>query len=226
MPTIAIIGAGPGLGRSLAFTFGREGFDVALVARNPDKLSDLVGELGAAGISAAAFPADVRDTHALSAALAAAGAEFGGIDVLEFSPYSGLQQIHPDQVTVENLIPELETNLIGGIAAVQAVLPGMVERGSGTILFTTGGGAINPYPMLAATNAAQAGLRNFAHNLHNVIADKGVHVATVAINVFIGAVAPEGVPHRDPDDIAQVYWNLHRNRDRVEELVTSHPDGQ
>jgi hypothetical protein len=43
----------------------------------------------------------------------------------------------------------------------------------------------------------------------------------VAINVFIGASAPEGVPHAAPDDIAQVCWHLHTQRNEPERLVTA-----
>jgi short-subunit dehydrogenase len=69
MPSIAIVGAGPGMGLAIARTFGSRGYDVALIARNRAKLDDLVGRLAAEDITAAAFPADVRDHDALSQAL-------------------------------------------------------------------------------------------------------------------------------------------------------------
>ncbi len=56
MPTIAIVGAGPGLGLAIARTFGREGFSVALIARTQDKLDRLAADLGAEGITAAVSP--------------------------------------------------------------------------------------------------------------------------------------------------------------------------
>lgn len=74
MRTIAIVGAGPGMGLAIARTFGSRGFDVALVARNQAKLDDLVGTLEAEGITAAGFPADVRDHDASTQALKDAGA--------------------------------------------------------------------------------------------------------------------------------------------------------
>ena len=86
VPSIAIVGAGPQLGLAIARTFGTQGFDVALIARNRAKLDDLVGQLGAEGITAAAFPADVLDRDALTQALKDAATRFGGIDVLEYSP--------------------------------------------------------------------------------------------------------------------------------------------
>lgn len=93
MPTIAIVGAGPGLGLSIAKVFGGHGFEVALVSRNKDKLGDLTKDLSAVGANAAGFAADTSDLAQLTRALEAAAARFGRIDVLEFSPHGGLD--HP-----------------------------------------------------------------------------------------------------------------------------------
>ena len=76
-PTIAIVGAGPGLGRSIAKIFGGHGFTVALISRSKDKLDTLAAELTDSGITALGFPADVADHAALTAALRQAAAEFG-----------------------------------------------------------------------------------------------------------------------------------------------------
>lgn len=86
MPTIAIIGAGPGLGLALAKKFGQNGYNAALIARNPDTLDTLVNDLSSHGINVARFVADTSDQAALTAALTAARTHFGSIDVLEFSP--------------------------------------------------------------------------------------------------------------------------------------------
>ncbi|MFE6900069.1 SDR family NAD(P)-dependent oxidoreductase [Streptomyces sp. NPDC057717] len=219
MPTIAIVGAGPGLGLSIAKVFGGHGFDVALISRNKAKLDALVAELAEAGITAEGFPADVADSAQLTSALEGTIARFGRIDVLEFSPHAGLTMTSPKDVTVDNLRPQIDSLLYGAVAAVQAVLPGMLEAGAGTLLFTTGGGAINPYPMLADANIAQAGQRNWAVNLHNSLADEGIYAANVAINLMIGTQAPEGVPFRAPDEIALDYWNLHTTREQAEHFV-------
>jgi NADP-dependent 3-hydroxy acid dehydrogenase YdfG len=220
MPTIAVVGAGPGLGLSIAARFGSQGYRVALVSRSRSNLDRLVAQLEKSGVTAGAFPADVADRPALTAALEGAAKRLGPIDVMEYSPYSGLESINPDEVTADNLRPAIETILYGAVTASRTVLPGMLAAGTGTLLFTVGGGALNPYPMLATINTAQAGLRNWAHNLHNTVGDKGVHVATVAINVFIGSSSPaEGVPHAAADDLAQIYWDLHARRDKVEHFV-------
>ncbi|GAA2829803.1 SDR family NAD(P)-dependent oxidoreductase [Kribbella solani] len=225
MSTIAVIGAGSGLGLAIARTFGRRGFDVALIARTPEKLDILVDQLGQEGIKAAAFPADVMDRSSLTAALERAAARFGGIDVLEYSPaphtpVSGLTMVTPSETTVDDLQPQVEYNLYGAVTAARAVLPAMREAGAGTLLFTTGGGSVNPIPMLGNVNAAAAALRNWVLNLHNELSGTGVYAAHVAISTWIGANAPEGFPSASPEQIAPIYWMLHEERSHPEHIFT------
>lgn len=228
MPTLAIVGAGPGMGLAIARTFGSRGFDVALIARTKEKLETLVDQLGQEGITAAAFPADILDRASLTDALDAAKAHFGGIDVLEYSPaphspVPGLTLAAPSQVTVDNLQPMIEYGFYGAVTATQTVLPAMREAG-GTLLFTTGGGSVDPVPILGNANAAQAALRNWVINLNKELAGTGVYAGHVAINVWIGegvVAAPEGSPTATPEQIAPLYWDLHQNRDRPEAIFNA-----
>lgn len=226
MPTIAIIGAGPGMGLAIARTFGKRGFDVALIARTKEKLEVLVEQLGQEGITAAAFPADVLDRPSLVDALDAAKTHFGGIDVLEYSPaphspVPGFTLASPSESTVENLQPQIEYNFYGAIAATGAVLPVMREAGAGTLLFTTGGGSVNPNPMLGNVNAASAALRNWVLNLNKELADSGVYAAHVAISAWIGDGGPAGIPSATPEQIAPLYWELYEGRDQPEAVFTA-----
>ncbi|WP_141639171.1 SDR family NAD(P)-dependent oxidoreductase, partial [Paenibacillus riograndensis] len=68
MKTIAIIGAGPGLGFSLAKTFGKHGFRVALVSRSQEKLNHYSDQLNQMGIEARGFSADITNKMQLAAA--------------------------------------------------------------------------------------------------------------------------------------------------------------
>src|SRR5581483_11496336 len=93
MPAIALVAAGARLGLSLGKVFGAHGFDVALIARSPQRLDDLTGKLAAEGVTAAGFAADVTDRSALAAALDRAAGRFGRIDVLHYSsPGAGTMQ--------------------------------------------------------------------------------------------------------------------------------------
>ncbi|TFV32902.1 SDR family NAD(P)-dependent oxidoreductase [Streptomyces sp. T1317-0309] len=85
-PTVAVVGAGPDLGRAIARRFGSAGHPVALISRHAEKLRGIADDLAAEGIIARAYPADVTDAKALTGALEAAAEELGRIGVLSYSP--------------------------------------------------------------------------------------------------------------------------------------------
>ncbi|MES5820937.1 SDR family NAD(P)-dependent oxidoreductase [Streptomyces sp. RG80] len=223
MTSIAIIGAGPQLGLAIARTFGSQGYDVALISRNPEKLDGLVGTLTAEGITAAAFPADVLDRDALTQALKDAAARFGRIDVLEYSPVAALTTtlVTPTEAEPAHVQHEIEFQLYGAITATKAVLPAMREAGAGTLLYTTGAGSIDPVPQVGNVNAAAAALRNWVINLHKELDGTGVQAAHVGIDVSIGTPAVPGFPTAQPEEISPVYWDLHTTKRDQAELVFS-----
>jgi NAD(P)-dependent dehydrogenase (short-subunit alcohol dehydrogenase family) len=218
MPSIVIVGAGPGLGLSLARHFGGHGFTVGLIARSREKLDQLTGALAAQGITAHGYPADVTDPAGLRAALDAARADLGPIDVLEYSPAPTpgaalLGPVDAVDLTIEAVRPQLAYYLFGGITAVQAVLPEMLKRGQGTILVSTGAssGPVT-HPPFGNIAAASAALRNWILNLHAAVAPQGVYAAHIAIAAWIG----KGGPKSDPDAIASAYWDLYQQRTEPE----------
>jgi NADP-dependent 3-hydroxy acid dehydrogenase YdfG len=206
--SIVIIGAGPNLGAAIARRFGREGMPVGLIARNPDTLQALVDDLGGAGISADFETADIRDAAALSSAIASLADRLGPVEVLEYSPLPAPDFMKPIlETTVEDVRGPLEFSVLGAVAAVTAVIGPMLERGSGTILFTTGGAAITPNPVRAGVGISFAGEVAYARMLHDELRDRGIHVAHTAVG---GRIAP-GEDH-EPDDIADVLWRHHTER--------------
>jgi NADP-dependent 3-hydroxy acid dehydrogenase YdfG len=221
VPVIAIVGAGPGLGLAIARRFGREGFQAALISRTQSKLDALAAELAADGIEAVGFAGDVLDRRSLRAALDAAAERFGPIDVLEYSPApsgeADLDRVDVTQVTVENIQPQVEYYVYGGVTAAQAVLPGMLERGSGTLLFTTGASSLLVFPQMGNIGIGSAGLRNYVLALNAALADKGVYAAHVPLATWIGS----GGPETQPDTIAEIYWELYTSRDQAERLYNT-----
>jgi NAD(P)-dependent dehydrogenase (short-subunit alcohol dehydrogenase family) len=218
MPSIMIVGAGPGLGLSLARQFGGHGFTVGLVARSREKLDQLTSALAGQGITARGYPADVTDPAGLRAALDTARAGLGPVDVLEYSPAPTpgtalLGPVDAVDLTIEAVRPQLEYYLYGGITAVQAVLPEMLKRGQGTILVSTGAssGPVT-HPPFGNIAAASAALRNWILNLHAAVAPQGVYAAHIAIAAWIG----KGGPKSDPHAIASAYWDLYQQRTQPE----------
>ncbi|MGI3785106.1 MAG: SDR family NAD(P)-dependent oxidoreductase [Janthinobacterium lividum] len=221
MSVIAIIGAGPGMGLAIARTFAAKGFDVALLARSQERLDELVRTLAGEGAPAAGYVADVGDHASVAEALAAVKRDLGPIDVLEFSPTDrSLAMAGPTEVTVENAQSQIEFYVHGAINAVQQVLPEMLQRGSGTVVVTTGASSVYPNAMFGNVSLAAAALRNWALSLHVATADRGVQVAHVAINAWIG-----NQPGAEADKIAPLYWDLHVDRDVAERVFTPEDGG-
>ncbi|KUN10457.1 dehydrogenase [Streptomyces yokosukanensis] len=209
MSCIAIVGAGPGLGVAVARRFGREGFGVALVARDPGRLDALVGELGANGIRAQGFAADVRRPEELAGALERAVDELGTVEVLQYSPVPHRDFMRPVLETgPRDLVGPIEFSVYGAVAAVQQVLPGMRRLGRGTILFVNGGSAVVPHTERAGTSIAFAAESAYGHLLHERLAREGIHVAQLVIP---GAITP-GHARKDPDVLAELLWGMHRDR--------------
>jgi NADP-dependent 3-hydroxy acid dehydrogenase YdfG len=203
--SIVIVGAGPNLGLAVARRFGREGLAAGLISRDQAKLDGLAAELEADGIGAQGAAADIRDAAALTAAIESLAAALGPVEVLEYSPLPAREFMKPIlETTVEDVRGPLEFSVLGAVAAARAVLEPMRAAGKGTILFTTGGAAINPYPLRAGVGISFAGEVAYARMLHDELAGSGIHVAHTAIG---GRIAP-GEDH-EPDDVAEVLWRHH-----------------
>ncbi|MFJ4471697.1 SDR family NAD(P)-dependent oxidoreductase [Streptomyces sp. NPDC089424] len=209
MTTIAIIGAGPGLGAAVARRFGSEGHSVALVARDRARLDRFAADLSDEGIAARGFAADVRDTEALRAALDAADATLGTVEILQYSPVP-----HPDfmrpvlETGPADLLGPLEFSVHGPVTAVRQVLPGMRALGRGTVLFVNGGTAVVPHPDRAGTSIAFAAESAYGHLLHDTLAAEGIHVGQLVIP---GAIIT-GHDRKDPAVLAEVLWGMHTDR--------------
>jgi NADP-dependent 3-hydroxy acid dehydrogenase YdfG len=206
--SIIIIGAGPNLGLAVARRFGREGLAVGLVSRTQSKLDDLAGTLEGEGVTAKGAAADIRDAGALTAAVGSLAADLGPAEVLEYSPLPAKEFMKPILETgVDDLRGPLEFSVLGAVAATRAVLDPMLAAGRGTILFTTGGAAVNPYPLRAGVGVSFAGEVAYARMLHDELAGRGIHVAHTAIG---GRIAPGG--DHEPDDVAEILWSHHAGR--------------
>jgi NADP-dependent 3-hydroxy acid dehydrogenase YdfG len=206
--SIIIVGAGANLGAAVARRFGREGMPVGLIARDADKLQALTGELRGEGITADFASADIRDADALSRAIAGLAERLGPVEVLEYSPLPAREFMKPIlETTVDDVRGPLEFSVLGAVAAATAVVGPMLDAGRGTILFTTGGAAVNPYPLRAGVGISFAGEVAYARMLHDEVRDRGIHVGHTAIG---GRIAP-GADH-EPADVAEVLWRHHTER--------------
>jgi short-subunit dehydrogenase len=206
--TIAIIGAGPGLGAAVARRFGAEGFSVALISRDQAKLDRLAAELEETGLVARGYAADVLDPAALEEALTRAAAELGPISVLQYSPLPSREYLKP----VLEMTPELATealrfSVLGLVHAVRSVLPAMRTAGEGSIVLVNGGTSVQARAGFAGTSIAFPAESAYGEMLHDALAAEGVHVAQLVIP---GAI-PKLRLENGIDDVAERIWELHRS---------------
>jgi NADP-dependent 3-hydroxy acid dehydrogenase YdfG len=181
---------------------------VGLVSRDRAKLEALADTLRGEGLTVDVEAADVRDADGLAAAIRALADRLGPVEILEYSPLPAREFMKPIlETTVDDVRGPLEFSVLGAVAAATAVLDPMLGAGRGTILFTTGGAAINPYPLRAGVGISFAGEVAYARMLHDVLADENIHVAHTAVN---GRIAPG--EQFEPDEIAELLWRHHTER--------------
>jgi len=209
MPTIAIIGAGPGLGAAVARRFGAEGFSVALVSRDQAKLDALADRLRDGGVTARGYSADVLDPASLEVALARAATELGPIAVLQYSPLPSREYLKPVlEMTPELALEALSFSALGLLHAVRAVLPSMRTAGDGSIILINGGTSVKARSDFAGTSIAFPAESAYGEMLHDALADEGI--------VVVQLVIPGGIPKlrlkNGIDDVAARIWELHGSR--------------
>lgn len=191
---IVVVGAGPGIGGSVARRFGADGYDVALLARSAPSLQGQAGELEAAGVTVGWAPLDLADTEALTAAVTRFGEHRGRIDVLHFNP-SVFRAADPLELTPPDLLADLAVGVAALLPAVQAARPFMPA--GARVLVTGSMAADRPSAGACSLGVQKAALRNLVLSLDEALAPAGVRAASLTVR---GTLAP-GTPF-SPDRVA------------------------
>ena len=217
-PVCAVIGVGPCLGAALARRFAEQ-YAVALVARGEDKLTALAEEINSAGGKAIPVSADVAKATDITAAFDKIRRELGDVDVLLYNaamrPFGKLMDTKPS--TFENT---WRVNAFGAFLSAQEVVPAMLKRGSGAIIFTGATAGVKPFATSAAFGPAKFALRGLAQVMARDLQPHGIHVAYVNVDGAIDMpFIRERFPQLTADDmlkpsaIAETYWHLaHQDR--------------
>ncbi|MCR6491967.1 SDR family oxidoreductase [Cellulomonas sp. P24] len=223
MPTIAIVGAGPGLGAAVARRFGAEGFSIALISRDQVKLDGLAAELREGGVLARGYAADVLDPASLEAALARAADELGPVAVLQYSPLPSREYLRPVlEMTPELALEALRFSALGLVHAVRSVLPAMRTAGDGSIILVNGGTSVKARSDFAGTSIAFPAESAYGEMLHDALEGEGIRVVQLVI--------PGGIPklrlENGIDDVAERIWELHGARGPFRTMLIPLEDGR
>jgi NAD(P)-dependent dehydrogenase (short-subunit alcohol dehydrogenase family) len=217
MPGAVVIGAGPGIGRSVARRFAREGLPVALISRSAGTLAGAADAVSAFGVPVVPLTADSTDETELRTALDAASGALGLPDTVVYNA-ALIRPDRPGEASARAQLGAWAVNVVGALTAAARVAPEMARRGSGSFLIT--GGMPEPKAEYVSLSLGKAGVRTLVELLDQEYGPAGVHVASVTV---AGPVAA-GTAF-DPDDIAEHYWRLHTQpRDRWEREVLHGPE--
>jgi len=177
--TCLVTGAAQGIGAAIAATLGRRGGAVAVTDINLDGAHAQVEALRAAGVNAAAFALDVRDTAAIDAVVGEVEARFGALDVLINN--AGICVIGPSvDVSDEDWDRHIGVLLSGPFKLSRRAGRGMLARGRGAIVNVCSIGAYGGWPQRTAYNTAKGGVKVMTELLASEWAPHGVRVNAVA----------------------------------------------
>ena len=206
--TIFVLGAGNGCGNRVAEKFGRNGFRVVLMARNPEHLAAYEAEFKEKGIEVYTKVADASKPSSVTRAFDELKAQFGVPDVLFYNvgitaPDAGLKV----EKNVDLLMDRYMVDVAGVYHAIQQVLDKEFSEKKGTILVTGGGLALYPMYDYLPLSMDKAALRAMCLALHEELKKQDVFLGTVTVT---GVIAP-GQPC-DPALLAEDFWKLYTDR--------------
>jgi len=194
--SVIVTGASKGIGKGIARVFARHGARVLVVGRNLAAAEAAASELGAMGLTASAFSADVTRLADMEAMAKAAAERHGGIDVL--CANAGMfPQLKIEEMRPEDWDEVQATNLKGTFLAVKACIPWLRKSGEGRIVITSSiTGPVTGFPGWSHYGATKAGQLGFMRTACMELAKFGITVnAVMPGNVVTEGLAGLGVDY-------------------------------
>ena len=195
--TALIVGAGSGLSGSFGRLLEREGFNVALAARNPDKLQT----------KGLALRCDATDVIQIENVFKAVEAKWG---VPHLVLYNASYRTRGPFVELDTgeVEKSIRVTAYAAFLVAQRAAKVMLPRGSGAIFFTGASASVKGYAQSAPFAMGKFALRGMAQSMARELSPKGIHIAHFVIDGGIGKDA--GDAKLDPDHIAQTYLDIYR----------------
>lgn len=173
-----LTGASYGLGRALALEYARRGAFVGLTARSEDLLEELLRDITDTGGRGMVLAGDVTDSAVMAGHAEAMCKQVGGIDLLVANAGSHVPT-DIDSFDVDEYMDLMNLNYAGVLNCVEAVLPGMIEAGSGHVAGVASLAGYRGVPSAAAYGASKAALIHFLESMRFHAVEKGIKVTIV-----------------------------------------------
>jgi len=204
--TALIVGAGPGISRSVARALAASGLRVGLAARNVEKLAGPTTE-----IAGKAFCVDASDPAAVARLFKEVEAQLGEPDVVIYNASARVRGPLID-LDPQDVRRSIEVSAFGGFLVVQEAARRMIAHGRGAILLTGASASVKGFAQSASFAMGKFALRGLAQSAARELGPKGIHVAHFLIDGAVrSATRPDsGDRTLDPDAIAQAYVDVLR----------------
>lgn len=195
MSVALVTGVGPGTGAAIARALATDGHQVAMLARDADRLASISREVP----NTHAFPVDVTDTAVLDATIASVEEQLGPIGVVVHNAVGGafgsFLEIDPSILS-----RNFDINVMSLLHIARRIAPGMIERGAGTIVVTGNTSALRGKPAFAGFAPTKAAQRILTEAMARELGPKGVHLAYVVIDAVIDVPWTRERFPEQPDD--------------------------
>ena len=173
-----VTGGGQGIGQGISEVLGGRGFRVAIADLNAENAQATARSITAAGGTAIGVPADITDSASVLAAVKTVTAELGPIEVAVNN--AGWDDFMNFVDTTEDFWDRiLEVNFKGALRVIQAVVPGMMERGWGRVINIGSDAGRVGSSLEAVYSGAKGGIIAFTKTLAREVASKGITANTV-----------------------------------------------
>ncbi|MBA2621236.1 MAG: SDR family NAD(P)-dependent oxidoreductase [Acidobacteria bacterium] len=176
---VFLTGASSGIGEALALEIAQRGAVVGLLARREELLRQIFDKINQNGGLARNFTVDITDARAVAGAAQSLRNEFGNIDVLIANAGISGNEKETRNLKAEAVTRVIDTNLIGAVNSVAAVLPQMLERKSGQLVAISSLAGFRGLPKSAAYCASKAGMTAFFESVRLDVQNRGVSVTII-----------------------------------------------
>ena len=174
-----VTGASSGIGAATAVELARQGATVVAVARRPEPLEDTAARCRQHTIGSMAVPADLNDGDECQRVIATAVERHGSVDIVVNNAGISMHK-HAADTSADDVERVLRINFLAAVHTTMAALPGMLERGQGSVVNVTSVAGAIPNPKESAYGASKAALALWSHGLAVDLDGTGVHVGVVS----------------------------------------------
>jgi NADP-dependent 3-hydroxy acid dehydrogenase YdfG len=203
MGLVIIIGAGTGISYGVAQKFGKEGYRIALIARNEPRLEELATALQQEGIDVLYAAGDVAQEDSLRHALNQISQVAGVADMILYNP-SGASNKDILDLDWETIKDMLDISVGGYFNLMKMVLPSYLQQNHGKLFVTGGGLSLSGDPRMTALSMGKAAQRNLVQAFQKKVDGTHIHIAQVIVR---GYVQPTDEKY-NPAAIAEIFWKL------------------